>query len=56
MYRREVTLKWADVSVRTASIIKALMMEAVRTYEMSVRFNVTTSRENLKSHRPVLWF
>jgi len=59
-----------DVSeVRTASIIRAmiiiaLMMEAVRTSETSVNFNVTTRRyipedsklhtrrrENLKSHK-----
>jgi hypothetical protein len=49
--------------VRTASIIIALMMEAVRTSETSVNFNVTTQdnipedsklhtrrRENLNSH------
>jgi hypothetical protein len=30
--------------VRTASIIIALMMEAVRTYETSVYFNETTRR------------
>jgi hypothetical protein len=45
MKRRVVTLKWADVSeVRTASIIIALMMEAVRTSETSIHFNVTTRR------------
>jgi hypothetical protein len=56
-------LKLTDVSeVRIASTIRA-MMEAVRTSEMSVNFNVNTrryipedskrhthSRENLKSH------
>jgi hypothetical protein len=37
-------LKFTDVSeVRTASII-ALMMDVVRTSEMSVNFNVTTRR------------
>jgi histidine ammonia-lyase len=64
MYRRVVRLKLTDVSeVHTASIITALTMEAVRTSEMSVNFNVTTlryipedsklhtrRRENLKSH------
>jgi hypothetical protein len=63
MWRHVVTLKSTDVSeVRTASFI-ALMMEAVRTSEKSVNFNVTTRhyisedsklhtrrRENLKSH------
>jgi hypothetical protein len=53
-----------DVSeVRTASTIKAMIMEAVCTSETSVNFNVTTRcyipedsklhtrrRENLKSH------
>jgi hypothetical protein len=53
-----------DVSeVRTASIIGAIMMEAVHTSEMSVNFNVTIwryilenstlhthHRENLKYH------
>jgi hypothetical protein len=40
-----VTLELTDVSeVRTASVIIALMMEAVRTSEMSVHFNVTTQR------------
>jgi hypothetical protein len=57
-------LKFTDVSeVRTSSTIIALMMEAVRTSETSVNFNVTTRRyilqdsklhihrrENLKSH------
>jgi hypothetical protein len=59
-------LKWTDVSdVSTALIINAiaLMMEAVRTSEMSVHFNVTTwcyipedsklhtrRCDNLKSH------
>jgi hypothetical protein len=39
-----VTLKLTDVSeVRTIFII-ALIMEAVRTYEMSVNFNVSTRR------------
>jgi hypothetical protein len=39
-----VTLKVTDVSeVRTASIV-ALMMEEVRTSEMSVNFSVTTWR------------
>jgi hypothetical protein len=48
-------LKWTDVSeVHTASIIRAmnaLMMEAVRTSNTSVHFNVTTRRyipENYK--------
>jgi hypothetical protein len=46
MWRRVVTLKLTDVSeVHTASIIIiALMMEAVRTSETSVNFNVTTRR------------
>jgi hypothetical protein len=58
-------LKLTDISeVRTASI--ALMMEAVRTSETSVNFNVTTRRyipedsklhirhhENLKSHNTI---
>jgi hypothetical protein len=62
MYRRVVTLKLTDVSeVRTASIISTI--EAVRTFETSVNFNVTTRhdipedsklhtrrRENLTSH------
>jgi hypothetical protein len=53
-----------DISeVRTASIILALMMDALRTSETSVNFNVTTRRyiakdselhtcrrENMKSH------
>jgi hypothetical protein len=57
-------LKFADVSeVLTAFIIIALIMEAVRTSETSVNFNVNTRRyipedsklhvrrrENLKSH------
>jgi hypothetical protein len=65
MYRRVVTLKLTDVSeVHTVSIITALTMEAVRTSEMSVNFNLTTlryipedsklhtrRRENLKSHK-----
>jgi hypothetical protein len=38
-------LKLIDVSeVRTASIIRAMMMEAVRTFETSVNFDVTTRR------------
>jgi hypothetical protein len=59
-----VSLKLTDVSeVRTAPIIIAMMMEAVRTSETSDDFNVTTRRyipedsklhtrrrENLKSH------
>jgi hypothetical protein len=63
MQLRVVTLKLADVSeVGTASIIRAVM-EAERTCETSVNFNVTTwryipadsklrtcRRENLKSH------
>jgi hypothetical protein len=63
MYRRIVTLKFTDVSeVWTASIMRA-MMEAVRTTETTVNFNVTTRRyipedsklhtrrrENQKSH------
>jgi hypothetical protein len=48
MQRCVVTLKLTDVSeVRTASIIKsmnAMMMEAVRTSETSVNFDVTTRR------------
>jgi hypothetical protein len=45
MQRRVLTLKLTDVSeVRTASNIRAMMMEAVRTSEMSVNFNVTTRR------------
>jgi hypothetical protein len=44
MYCRVVTLKWTDVSeVRTASITRA-MMEAERTSQTSVHFNVTTQR------------
>jgi hypothetical protein len=49
-------LNLTDVSeVRTASIIRsiALMMEAVRTFESSVNFNVTTQPyipENSKLH------
>jgi hypothetical protein len=44
MQRHVVTLKLTDVSeVCTASII-ALIMEAVRTSETSVNFNVTTRR------------
>jgi hypothetical protein len=62
-------LKLTDVSeVRTAFIIRAMiaLMEAVRTAETSVNFNVTTRRyipedsklhtcrrENLKSHSAV---
>jgi hypothetical protein len=67
--RRVVTLKLTDVSeMRTSSII-ALMMEAVRTSETSVSFNVSTRRyipedsklhtrrrENLKSHEGGLCF
>jgi hypothetical protein len=38
-------VKFTDVSeVHTASIIITLMMEAVRTTEPSVNFNVTTQR------------
>jgi hypothetical protein len=45
MKRRVVTLKFTDVSeVCTASIIRAMMMEAVCTSETSVNFNVTTQR------------
>jgi hypothetical protein len=61
-------LKLTDVSeVRTASIIRAMMMEAVRTSETLVNFNVTTRRynpedskrhtrcrENLKSHKVII--
>jgi hypothetical protein len=44
MYRRVVTLKFNDVSeMHTASIIRA-MVEAVRTSETSVHFNVTARR------------
>jgi hypothetical protein len=60
MQRRVVTLKWTDVSeVRTASIIRVVnsfndvMMEAVRTSETTVNFNVTTQRyipEDSKLH------
>jgi hypothetical protein len=64
MWRGVVTFKLTDVSeARTASII-ALMMDAVRTSEKSVNFNVTTRRyipediklhihrrENLKTHK-----
>jgi hypothetical protein len=64
MQRRVVTLNWTDVSeVRTASIIRARMMQPVSTSETLVNFNVTTRRyitedskfhtrrrENLKSH------
>jgi hypothetical protein len=67
MWRRVVSWKKADVSdMRTASII-ALMMEAVRTFETSVHFNVTTRRympedsklhtcrcDNLKSHTEII--
>jgi hypothetical protein len=46
---------WTDVSeIRTASIIMA-MMEAVRTSETLVHFNVTTRRyipEDSKIHTP----
>jgi hypothetical protein len=46
-----VTLELADVSeVRTASIIRA-MMEAVRTSEMSVNFNVSTLRYILENYK-----
>jgi hypothetical protein len=45
MYRRVVTLKRTDVSeVRTASIIRVLMLEAVRKSEKSVHFKVTIRR------------
>jgi hypothetical protein len=49
-------LKLTDVSeVRTASIIIALMMEAVRTSETSVNFIVTTRRyipeDSIHAHR-----
>jgi hypothetical protein len=45
MQSRLVTLKLTDVSeLRTASIIIALMMQAICTSEMSVNFNVTTRR------------
>jgi hypothetical protein len=41
----EVMFKLTDVSeVRTASMIRAMMMEAVRTSETSVKFNATTRR------------
>jgi hypothetical protein len=53
MQRRVVTLKLTDVSeVRIAAVIRA-MMEAVRTSETSVNFNVTTRRyipEDSKLH------
>jgi hypothetical protein len=53
-----VTLKCTDVSeVLSASII-VLMMEAVRTSEMSVHFNVTKlhtcRRVNLKYHNLIV--
>jgi hypothetical protein len=45
MQRRVVTLKMTDVSgVRTASIIRTMMMEAVCTSETSVNFKVTKRR------------
>jgi hypothetical protein len=45
MYNRADTLNSTDVSeVCTASIFIAMMMEAVRTSETSVSFNVTTRR------------
>jgi hypothetical protein len=45
MYCRVVTLKRKDVpELLTASIIIALMMEAVLTSETSFHFNVTTRR------------
>jgi hypothetical protein len=44
MYRSVITLKLNDVSeMRIASIIRA-MLEAVRTSETSVNFNVITRR------------
>jgi hypothetical protein len=45
MYRLIVSLAWTDVTeVRTASIFRAMMMEAVRTSETSVHSNETTLR------------
>jgi hypothetical protein len=62
-YREQVFSITYIQKVRTASVIRAMMMEAVRTSETSVHFNVTTRRyipedsklhtrrrENLKSH------
>jgi hypothetical protein len=51
---RSVTLKLTDVSeMCTASIRVAMIMKAVRTFETSVSFNVTTQRyipEDSKHH------
>jgi hypothetical protein len=41
---KAASMKFRVLDRRTASIIVALMMEAVRTSEMSVNFNVTTRR------------
>jgi hypothetical protein len=67
MQRRVVTLKLTDVSEVRAASIMAQIMEAIRTSETSVNFNVTTRRcvpedskfytrrgENLKSHQIIL--
>jgi hypothetical protein len=52
MYCRVVVLKLTDVSkVRTASIT-AMMIEAVRTSETSVDFNVTTRRYIPEDSKP----
>jgi hypothetical protein len=54
MQRHVVTLKLIDVSeVRTAYIIRAMMLAAVRTSETSVNFNTTIRRcipEDSKLH------